>query len=193
METVSDNYLITQLREDDRVAFTLIYDKYHAGIYGFALKYVREVSLAQDIVQHTFLKLWEVRRKLNPYLSLQGYLYKIAKNHTLNILRNYNSAALKNMEYYRESAESHYSEDSETERPNMISVLRRSIDKLSPQRAAICRMKIEEGMSNQEIAEKLNISQSTVKNQYNTSIKLLKELMGAGLAVIALLGIFTII
>lgn len=191
MQTFSDNYLVNHIKDNDRMAFTMIYDKYHRNLYVFALKYTRDEDLARDTVQHTFLRLWETRGRLDPNLNLQGYIYRIAKNHILNLIRNNNSANLRNIEYHLDFIEGSDAVGAGiAEQVELLSLLNSSIRKLPPQRAAICRLKIGEGLSNQEIADRLNISVNTVKSQYNISIKQLRKLMGAGISVIMLLDIF---
>lgn len=186
---VSEFFLISEIRENNRMAFTIIYDKYHRKIYAFVYKYVRNHAAAEDIVQHTFLKLWEIRKKLNPHLSLGGYLFNIAKNHTLNVIRNYNARAVKNAEYYRNIDETEELRINETGATDMLAMLDKAIEKLPSQRKAICRMKISEGLSNQQIADQLGISVNTVKNQYNSSIKQLRTIMGISLAAALVINI----
>lgn len=187
----SDNYLVNNIKNNDRMAFTMIFEKYHRNLYAFALKYTRNDDLARDTVQHTFLKLWEKRSKLNPELNLQGYIFRTARNHILNLIRNNASANLGNMEYYLDFVVETDAAAKTLERSELLSLLNSSILKLPPQRAAICRLKIGDGLSNREIAERLNISVNTVKHQYSISIKQLRKIMGAGISVIMLLNILT--
>ena len=81
---MTDNELAREIRDGNQLAFTMTYDKYHKQLYAFAYRYARNGALAEDIVQYTFLKLWETRSKLLPASGLAGYLFRIAKNRTLN-------------------------------------------------------------------------------------------------------------
>lgn len=71
---MTDNELAREIRDGNQLAFTMTYDKYHRQLYAFAYRYARNGALAEDIVQYTFLKLWETRSKLLPASGLAGYL-----------------------------------------------------------------------------------------------------------------------
>lgn len=58
---MTDNELAREIRDGNQLAFTMTYDKYHKQLYAFAYRYARNGALAEDIVQYTFLKLWETR------------------------------------------------------------------------------------------------------------------------------------
>lgn len=58
---MTDNELAREIRDGNQLAFTMTYDKYHRQLYAFAYRYARNGALAEDIVQYTFLKLWETR------------------------------------------------------------------------------------------------------------------------------------
>ena len=124
-----------------------------------------------------------MRSNLHPCLCLSGYIYRIAKNHTLNLIRNNNFRVSRDMEYFNDMEKTVEMPAGEGSGTDTYTMLNNAIEKLSPQRMAICRMKISEGLSNQEIADRLGISVNTVKNQYSTSIRQLRALMGVGMAV----------
>lgn len=79
--------LLALLEEDSEYAFQMIFDRHRGRIYRLALMYVKSQSLAEDIVQDVFLKLWFQRKKLSEIKSLESWIYTIAKNHTLNLIR----------------------------------------------------------------------------------------------------------
>lgn len=65
--------------------------------------------------------------------------------------------------------------------------LDKAIEKLSPQKIAVCRLKIHEGLSNAEIAERLGISVNTVKVLYHQAVTQLRKLMKSGYAILLVL------
>jgi len=83
-----DKTLITQLQQNDERALSLLYDKYSGAIYSVILKMIKDESKAKDLLQETFITVWE---KSYQYDADKGrfytWVYRIAKNKVLNLLR----------------------------------------------------------------------------------------------------------
>lgn len=167
--------LITEIKRGNRLAFTRCYDRYHRGIYAFALRYTRDTTAAADIVQHTFMKLWESRGTLDERYDLMNFVYTIAKNYTLNVLRSHSNATAGNDRYYREYVETQQQPVSDAANGEVIEHLFEAVRELSPQKQEVFRMKLQGGLTNQEIADRLGISVNTVKVQYTRALKQLRE------------------
>ncbi|EDP71699.1 RNA polymerase, sigma-24 subunit, ECF subfamily protein [Flavobacteriales bacterium ALC-1] len=84
----NDNSLIRDLKAKDERALSLLYDKYSGAIYSVILKMIRDEGKAQNLLQDTFMTVWE---KAERYDETKGrfytWVYRIAKNKTLNVLR----------------------------------------------------------------------------------------------------------
>ena len=84
----NDNRLIQQLQNKDEHALSLLYDKYSGAIYSVILKMVKDEGKAQNLLQDTFMTVWD---KADKYDSNKGrfytWVYRIAKNKVLNVLR----------------------------------------------------------------------------------------------------------
>lgn len=181
--TMTDNELAREIRDGNQLAFTMAYDKYQRQLYAFACRYTRNGTLAEDIVQYTFLKLWETRSRLLPASGLAGYLFRIAKNLTLNTLRDY----IPTQSEYKDTTAPASEFLPDLERHNLMEQLDKAIGQLSPQKIEVCRLKIHEGLSNAEIAEKLGISINTVKVLYHQAVTQLRKLMHSGYAILLIL------
>jgi len=170
----TDIDLLAALMRDDEVAFTEIYKRYQPSLFEVCMKYLKNEDTANDVVQGVFLWVWENRKDLTIDTNLRSYLCTTTRNKILNLLRNENVAIQNNYAY----AQQRLSEDTWLEKMEHEGQLRRvkeMIEDLPEQRRRICKMKIEEGLSNQQIADALGISLQTVKNQYSSSIKDLKD------------------
>ena len=88
MATLQDDLhgQLIRLKKGDRQSFKTVYELYVNSLYSFVLRFVKSHSIADDVVQDTFIKIWEMRESVNPSLAFQGFLYKIAKNLVLNRL-----------------------------------------------------------------------------------------------------------
>lgn len=170
----SDEDLLVSLRQGSEDAFTVIYERYHKLLYVLAYKYLKSSYASEDAVQQVFLKLWESRALLTVNVNLRNYLYTMLKNHVLNEIRNHTSAIEKNYEVVQSSPEYEDELLAKIEEKDMMSHFYRVIDHLPEQKRQVCLYKLKGNLSNQEIAEKMNISVPTVKTHYAQAIKILR-------------------
>lgn len=97
MEVAKLNALILSLKNSDKSAFEEIYYDFFGMIYHLSLQYLHDERISEEIIQDTFLKLWEIRETLNEEFNIRNFLYTITKNNCLNYLRN-QKTALKHQE-----------------------------------------------------------------------------------------------
>lgn len=171
----TDEELLSLLQSSNEDAFTAIYERYHKLLYAVAWKYMKDKEYARDAVQQVFLKLWESRSLLHISINLKNYLFTMLKNHLLNEIRNNYTAMEKNYELVQEPVEYENELLSHLEEKEMMQQLYQAIETLPEQKRLVCIHKLKYNLSNQEIAEKMNISVPTVKTHYSQAIKLLRE------------------
>ena len=172
---ISDTELFHRIQKGDEKAFTIAYELYNKLIYVLSYRYLMDEERAKDVVQYVFVKLWEYRAELNIGISLKNFLFTMAKNYILNLIRNENTALEKQYEIAQQVLG--YEDDlvEKLERREQMSLFYQALAKLPEQKKRICVMKIREEMSNQEIAERLNVSINTVKTHYAEALKLLRR------------------
>lgn len=178
LKEATDEQLLSLLRKNDKAAFTAIYERYHKPLYVIAFKYLKDQELAKDAVQHLFLKLWEYRSLQKINISLKNYLFTMIRNHVLNEIRNHISALEKNYTLSQESEEVPDEFIETLEKEDLIARLYEAINNLPEQKKWVCLYKLKENLSNQEIAEKMQISVPTVKTHYSQAIKTLRKQLG---------------
>ena len=170
-----DNVLFLLIKKRDKDAFTVVYRKYHSYLYALAFKYLKSAEMAEDAVQQIFVKLWETSAKIEIEVNLKGYLYTMIKNHVLNQFRNNRESI--SLSYVNIQNEAVKEEDftEKLEERELHDFLYKGICNLPPQKREVCRLKLEEKLSNQEIADRMGISVHTVKSHYQESVKMLRE------------------
>lgn len=167
--------VIEQIKEGSKETFRLLFDQFGPKIYAFALSYLKNESDAEELLQEVFLKLWEVRSTLDSSKNLKSFLFKIC----INLI--YDSIRRKNIEqvYIDYSGRNNpLSGDStwhEVIYNDMYDQLQQLIAAMPEQRRLIFRLSKEEGLSNEEIAVRLNLSRRTVENQLYRAISFLKD------------------
>lgn len=170
-----DQALFLLIKNRDKDAFTRLYHKYHSYLYALALRYLKNVEMAEDTVQHVFIKLWETTSSINIEVNVKNYLYTMTKNYILNQIRdNKETIAL---HYVNAQQEISDGDDfiNLMESKQIVDFLHKGINNLPPQKKEVCLLKLEEKITNQKIADKMGISIHTVKSHYQESVKMLRE------------------
>lgn len=162
-----DSLLFTLLQQDDEVAFNRIYNKYYAMVYQFAVGYLKDDDMSQDIVQQVFLQLWESKKKITLQHNLQNDLYSMAKHCVLQTLREKNKEVeiAYDLKYFGSSDTNVAAMEKKKD------VLYEAIERLPKQKKIICMMKLADELNNEEIAARLGISVSTIKAHYNQALR----------------------
>jgi len=166
-----DNDLIAKLRNGNRAAFKLLFEKYGTRLYLFSMKFLREKEDAEDLLNEVFLKIWENRHTLKTDTSFKSYLFTIAYN---NIRQRF---LKKNREekYIQVFAEE-YLRDSSTEEDMLdyiqfVQETNKVIDLLPDRRKEIFNLSYKDELKNYEIAFKLGLSEQFIKNQLSIARK----------------------
>jgi len=165
-------------------AFDAIYNQYCHKLHRFVLIYLKQEEDAEEIVQEVFIKIWESRTIINVYASFESFLFTIAYNATMSLLRKRMSET-KSREYLKSLQQ--IEPDNEVINEIQFNELNRKVrdllNQLTPRQKEIYLLSREEGLSHEEIAQKLKISTSTVNNHLVTVLKFLKSNIDSGLAV----------
>lgn len=171
---MDDETLFARVERGDVEVFTVVYKKYHKLLYVLAYRYLMNKTMAEDAVQHVFTRFWEFRSELRVGVSLKNYLATMTKNHILNVIRNENTAVVKNYEIAQSTPEYEDTLVENLEKKELMSLFYQALDKLPSQKREICMMKVRDELTNQEIAERMHLSVNTIKTHYSEALKLLR-------------------
>jgi RNA polymerase sigma-70 factor (family 1) len=170
----TDQELINLLKLADMPAFNQIYSRYSGPLYKFAHSILKNEEECDDVLQNVFTWLWEHRESIR-ITSLQAYLYAAVKFNLAGVIRisNRRTEILAAAPVLQEAVE-----DDGLELKELVALVR-SFTQLLPDRAKqIFEMSRNEYLTNKEIAQRLGISEKTVENQMNISLKKLKAHLG---------------
>jgi RNA polymerase sigma-70 factor (ECF subfamily) len=177
----SNKELVKLLKNGDMRAFDAIYEKYSRKLYGFVLRYLKQETDAEEIVQEVFFKIWKSRSRIDIYSSFESFLFTIAYNSTISLLRK--RANEKNyLEYLkqRQQIDQASNQIDEIQYNELNEQLESLLNELTPRQKEIFRLSRYEGLSHEEIANKLNISVNTVKNHLVAALSFLKSNLDNG-------------
>lgn len=169
--------VLARTAQGNAQAFTTLYQHYHPKVYHTALKMLKSPELAEGTVQEVFLKLWQGRKKLAEVRDFQDYLFIITRNHIYNRFRRM-ALEQKVRETYSQNRPTSTTgtEDAVADR-EYAALLQEALAQLPPQQKQVYHLAREEGLSHQEIADRLNLSRLTVKKHMAIALKRIRELV----------------
>lgn len=171
----NDNILVINIRNDDKVAFKSLYDRYGKKIYYFSLRFLGNNQEAEDLVQSVFMNLWLNRKMLDDRQEIRSYIYKSAVNAIYNIIirrsvrDRYYETAIREDELF---ADVTYEKVIGSDLEELISSI---VEHLPEQQRQVFTLSRIECMTYEEIAEKLGISLRTVENHMYRALKVIRK------------------
>ena len=171
---ISDTALISLLKQADAHAFAELFSRYHHPLYLHAMRMLGDSDGAKDIVQDVFAAAWSKRDQLAITSSVNAYFYAAIKNRILNFI-----AHQKVVSKYEDSMDNFFSQgiaytDNQVREKELIRIIDQEISLLPPKMREVFELSRNEELSYKEIAERLQISENTVKKQAQRAIKILR-------------------
>ena len=172
---LDDTQLVNRLKKDDESAFAEIYRRYAENLAGFAASKLYCLDDAQDLIHDLFVKLWSDRKELVITSSLRTYLFTIVRYRIVdkirkNITREEYAGMIQSLAQACEPGIEQQIAAKELQR-----TIETSLQELSPKVQRVYHLSRGEHLSNREIAEKLGLSEQTVKNQLSVALKHLRR------------------
>jgi RNA polymerase sigma-70 factor (family 1) len=180
----NDNDILTGITSGNRAVFDLVFRRYYSGLCTFANDFIHSYDIAEEITQDMFVYLWENHNKIQIKNSLKAYLYRSIHNRCLNYLRDNDFSHKKVIiDTIKGRADLIFTEIPESVfdlafSDNIEQELERTIENLPAQCKAIFCLNRFENLSYQEIAERLDISTSTVRTQISRALSKIRDKMG---------------
>ncbi|NSL90680.1 RNA polymerase sigma factor [Chitinophaga solisilvae] len=170
----SEEEVLLRMIAGDESAFSSIYRHYHPSLYIYLLRFCKVPSLAEDLVHDVFLKVWEIRERINPELSFSGYLYRIARNHVLKTINRIATDEQLREQLFRQLAVPEQPEQIVYER-EYNRLFQEALSRLTTQRLNVFRLCRQEGKSYDEAAALLGISRNAVKKHMVLSMRFIQD------------------
>lgn len=178
MNQTSDNIIFEKIKNGDRQAFRILFQKYYQPLFLFSLKFVDEEQ-AKDFVQDCFYELWQNRKKTEISNSLSAYLFTIIKNKCYKHLQNEQKKQLHRSSFGVKLKEEELQYYINSEKSILEFATKDRIEKVISRMPDKCREVFQksriEGFSNKEIAEDFNISVKAVEKHISKALQLFRE------------------
>lgn len=180
--TEIERELIESIKNGNSKSFELVFKTYYKRLCTFAFDYTRQLETAEDLVKDFFVTFWNDREKLEIKSSLSGYLFRSVRNASINhLLRNKErnkTISIEEVNWIKIKIKEPLSQDYPF--GNLLATeleiqIFNAIEKLPEGCREIFKLSRMEELSHKKIAERLNISENTVKVQVYRALKSLKE------------------
>lgn len=172
LNSSGDDELLLQLSEGSKPAFDILYNRYWRLVFNTAFKRLNDMERSQDIAQDVFTQLW-IRGTTTPIENLPAYLNVAARNGVFKHLEKEGRyAALPDTVTELEGTQG--DADAKILHKEFLQAFHELIDSLPAQQRIIFKMRFEEDLSSQEIADRLQISPKTVRNQLGKALNKLR-------------------
>lgn len=170
----TDAELVTLLIQSDARAFETIYRRYASELYTYARKNIATNEDCEEIVQDVFEEIWQHHHKLTFVSMLKGYLYRMLRFRIVKYFRHEN-VRRRYLEHYMffEAMYDNFSEAT-LDADSVHSSIERSLSQLPERCQQAVKLRLNENLSNDDIARRMNIKKSTVENYMVTALSHLR-------------------
>jgi RNA polymerase sigma-70 factor (ECF subfamily) len=173
-QSINGNELLIRVVQGDEIAFGQLFRQYKDKLYSFILHLSGSATIAEDVLQDVFLKIWRDRHQLTNIDNFNAYLYRMAQNTAINVLRRQSREALLLTEVQR-LAPHGVQGDELLAAKEVRTALQQAINNLPPQQRKVYQLGKEQGLTYEQIAVSLGISTSTVRNHMVQALKTIRE------------------
>lgn len=171
---LSDETLLELLKNEDRMAFNMLYNRYWKKLYNITNKRIKDREAAEEIVQDLFTSLWLNRKKINIHTSFENYLYGSIR---YLIIACYQKQANK-LKFEENFSKVNTITDNTTEDAiltnDLIQSLNRKVYMLPDKCRSVFELSRKDHKTNKEIAMVMGISEKTVENHMTKALKILR-------------------
>jgi len=170
----SDQDLLINLRQGDIKAFDEMYYRYAKRLMAFALKFFNNQAIAEEAVQEIFVRIWEKRKELDESKSFKSYLFQAVKFYMFNYIRDRKESCC-----IEDVSEATFRRENSIEEKMQYEELEATanslINRLPLVQQQVFRLNKLEGLTTQEIAERMNLSKRTIEHHIYLATKSVKS------------------
>ncbi|HVK48592.1 MAG TPA: RNA polymerase sigma-70 factor [Pseudobacter sp.] len=175
---LSDIELVQLLKSSDEAAFNEMYGRYHGLLYIYACRITRNNDEAADMLQELFMQIWDKRALLEIGNSLRGWLYAAVRYKFFDRLDKLKvrEEYLRSLQQFTE--EGMYSTDEYIRAKELAALIEAGISSLPAKMQEIFSLSRKQELSHREIADQLQVTEKTVKNQVHNALRILRSKLG---------------
>jgi RNA polymerase sigma-70 factor (ECF subfamily) len=171
----NEHSLIVNVVKGDALSFDQIFSRYNNKVYAFSLRNLKNKEDAESVVQEVFVNLWTDREKLKEVKNLEAWIFMIC----FNTIRKHFRQLMREKKHLQKFAAYSFEDGNttvtETEYNDLLEKAEKIIDRLPDRQKTIFLLSKKEGLSNDEISYRLNVTKKTVENYLTTAKSVIKK------------------
>jgi len=177
----TDGDLLERVAQHDLDAYEALYDRYANAVYSLILRMVSDGAVADEVLQETFWQVWQSAAEYRGSGAVRAWVFRIARNRSLDELRRHRArpqaasvdveAAASQVRPQQPSAET------EAEQRLDRHYVAQALQHLPPEQRTCLELAYFEGLSQREIAERVNVPVGTVKSRLRIGLDKLERLL----------------
>jgi len=181
LSSEADTELVERVKRHEPQAMAEMYDRYGRMTYSLILRIVRNTGAAEDLVQETFLRIWNRVHAFDAKRGALGaWILAVARNRAIDYVRSVEGRMTKSASEFDELENPGTFADFEQNLLNLdrVRLVRDALNKLNPNQREVIEMAYYEGLSQSEMAERMKQPLGTVKTWARSALKLLRDQLG---------------
>ena len=159
-----DHLLLQECQQDNLQAYDVLFHRYSSKLYTFSLRYIKDETVAEELVMDVLFYLWQKRHKIDIQVELSSYLFRSVRNAVINHFRKKIIVAVSIDLLTEDVAIEVRSADYQLASQELEKAYYEKLAQLSPQRKRVFELSRKENKSYAEIASEMNLSVNTVEN-----------------------------
>ncbi|WP_165760476.1 RNA polymerase sigma factor [Niastella populi] len=172
---LSNKQLIAALNNGDATSFTYLYKTWYRRLCFFAMKITGSKEDAEDVVVNALTRLYQFREKFQNVTNLEGFLYTAIKNSCIDHIRHLHRQSANEKAYsYLVDYDNEDTIENLKIKSELLNEIYAEVKRLPDNYRHVFELSVLQGLKNEEIAQRLNISLSNVTTRKNRAINLLK-------------------
>lgn len=176
MEVNRESEYMEKLGQGDHKSFDALFMLYHPRVKNFLKGFIKDEEEACDMAQDIFFKVWTNRESISKVSSLKAYLYRMARNMVYDY---YEHSLVKESYEQKQQLSSTYADliEEDLYAQELSILIDIAIEQMPEQRRRIFKMSRKDGLSNDEISQRLQINKRTVENHITQALADLREVV----------------
>ncbi|HXB08140.1 MAG TPA: sigma-70 family RNA polymerase sigma factor [Puia sp.] len=166
----SDKELLLRIAEGDAAAFSTLFYRWHQQLAEYVLRLTRSQCMTEEIVQDAFLKIWIKKEQLAEVENFRAWLFILCRNHTFNCLRQLARNNHQQQAWITQVIQQAHAGETAPADP-YYALLEEAVHRLSPQQRTVYLLSRRDGLKQEDIARRLQLSRHTVKRHMSLALQ----------------------
>ena len=175
MSLHSIDIIFLSFKNGEEKGFAFFFNLHYKALHYFAMGLLKDEALAEDVVETSFLKLYEKRTTIQSAITIKSFLYTTVRNHCLDKIKQQKrrKAHNKSFAYLQDNFE--FISFKEEIKTQTLAIVLEAIEELPPVTQKVFKLFYLEGKSYDQIAEELNRSKETIRSQKKNGLTMIRK------------------